>query len=509
MRVDERSDGPGPAVVLVAILMLALAVRLVGLPGESLDGDEIFTLQVATAPTVPEAISLVAADLVHPPLYYLVARVTVALFGGSDLALRLPSLVFGLLSIALIRPLGRRLGAPPAVVLLAATLVAVHHWHVFYSQQARAYALFCLLTMLLLLWAARAGSGTVTRSRLLAGFALAALLVYTHYVGAVFVAAIAVALAVRESSAARRWREPAALVLGALTLAPWLIALRPAYRLKQGLESNLGWVGAPSWADARDLWGWMLGLPDFPRATTASIALTTLFVACALPGAWRRLAPLVAAGVAVPLVVVALAMSPARLPVFGIRHVLPAVAPFLLLTALGLVRLASRARRRRAVLAAGASVLVFFAAASSWQYRGGGPVRFPYARIAAEVSEPPLASLPLYSTWEYGIARPLRRYLPPGRVVLPLVGAPSGRPPEILVVHRPDVRRERELVDALRREGYQAEERRPYRSGAGTWGHPELIRLVRRPPAPVPPAPAAPPPPGPAAPRTPPSRPAD
>ena len=51
--------------------------------------DEFFTLALANLP-IPNLIAATMAD-VHPPLYYLLARLAVVLFGSSPVAARAPA----------------------------------------------------------------------------------------------------------------------------------------------------------------------------------------------------------------------------------------------------------------------------------------------------------------------------------------------------------------------------------------------------------------------------------
>ena len=65
----------------------------------------------------------------------------------NERALRYPSLIAGLLSVAAIALLGRVLFSP-AVGLAAAFLLTVHPWHLRYSTEARSYAMVILLVIL-------------------------------------------------------------------------------------------------------------------------------------------------------------------------------------------------------------------------------------------------------------------------------------------------------------------------------------------------------------------------
>jgi hypothetical protein len=121
---------------LVGIVALALAARLFGL-NTSLWYDEVFT--------VVNFVRLPTADLVssfgslnNHIFYNLQTQATVALFGESAWALRLPAVLFGVGSIVLQWVMARRfLG--PVQALVVAFLLALSYHHVWFSQNARGY----------------------------------------------------------------------------------------------------------------------------------------------------------------------------------------------------------------------------------------------------------------------------------------------------------------------------------------------------------------------------------
>jgi mannosyltransferase len=462
----------GRYVLLILLILTAgLAARIANLPAESLDGDEVFTLRAATAPGWGGTFEMVREDLVHPPLHYLAVRASMMLAGASDLAVRLPSLLAGLLSIALICLIGREIEGLREPALLAGALLAVHDWHIFYSQQARPYALFCMLTYLLLLWALRLPKRPHCPWQLPAGFVLCVLLVHTHYAGAAFALALAAALLMKGNR-----RAPLALAAGTLSLAPWLLWLAPVYQSRQGLEANLGWIATPGVADVKLLWAQFIGVADFPGATTLSLVAGVGLVSVAIRKGGRHLVPLAALGVAVPLALTIAALPPFRAPLFGLRHVLPAAGLYLLLVAWGWMR---AARPARGLAAAGAVALLVLAAWPAWSHRRESPVRFPLRDAAREITTGPMSALPVYSTHPYGISAVLRHYLPAGRTVADLKDGFGDMPPELLVFHRPSVRAEKDVLDTLREAGCTALRRRAYRSGAGFSNYPELVHLRR------------------------------
>jgi 4-amino-4-deoxy-L-arabinose transferase-like glycosyltransferase len=83
----------------------------------------------------------------HPPGYYVVMLGWTKWFGSSILALRLPSILFGVASILLIYVLARYT-EDVLTALLAAAMLALNGFHVYWSQAARMYSMACFLGLL-------------------------------------------------------------------------------------------------------------------------------------------------------------------------------------------------------------------------------------------------------------------------------------------------------------------------------------------------------------------------
>ncbi|MFY9552649.1 MAG: hypothetical protein WAU32_15995, partial [Thermoanaerobaculia bacterium] len=99
------------------------------------------------------------------------------------------------------------------VVLLSCSLLVN-----LYAGEARPYALLALLDLALFLLSLR---GPQTPGRLAATASVAALALYTHYLGLFAVMAVAILAA-----ADRQWRSLAALALGSALFLPWVPTLR-------------------------------------------------------------------------------------------------------------------------------------------------------------------------------------------------------------------------------------------------------------------------------------------
>ena len=177
---------------LLGITLLALALRLWHLSGQSLGYDEGYS--VALARQSLSAIAAQTAADIQPPLYYDLLHFWMQLFGTSEAAVRSLSLLFGVLTVPLLYALGRRLFGP-ATGLGAALLGAVSPFWIWYAQEARNYTLvtflgalssYLLLSLTCGVGEGRGGGIPCWRGRVGVGVWLAFVLtniaaVYTHY----------------------------------------------------------------------------------------------------------------------------------------------------------------------------------------------------------------------------------------------------------------------------------------------------------------------------------------
>lgn len=152
-RLDTGSNKPVPlsTCLLIAIILLAAWLRLYRLDAQSLWNDEGNSARLAERTL--QSITIGAASDIHPPLYYYALHFWRAIFGSSEFALRSLSVVGGILLVCLIYRIGRRL-FDEQTALAAALLAAVNPFQIYYSQEARMYALVAM-------WAAASVDGVL------------------------------------------------------------------------------------------------------------------------------------------------------------------------------------------------------------------------------------------------------------------------------------------------------------------------------------------------------------
>ena len=199
---------------LVALIAVGLVLRLLWLGAAELWYDECFTLLLTRLP-ISQMIQATAGDT-HPPLYYVIMWGWVGLFGESEIALRLPSVLAGVACIPVAWYTLQAIGVQPKVATLAAVWVAVGPSQIYFSQEARMYTIFQLV-LLLAVW------GVASR-RWVMVFIFTALLLWLHNYGGIF-AMVLFAYATAREPASKLIRPILAIGLAGVTWLPWLSVL--------------------------------------------------------------------------------------------------------------------------------------------------------------------------------------------------------------------------------------------------------------------------------------------
>jgi hypothetical protein len=206
---------------VVVLTTMGSAIRLV-VAQEPVFGDELSTWWIISTNGLGGVVSTVHSDAeISPPLFFAAAWLTTQMDLTPELA-RAPSLVAGAAGIPLVYLLGlRTVGRAAAVV--AAALTALSPFLIYYSAEARGYALMVALVALSTL--AMLLALDTRRARWWVVYAVASCAaVYSHYTSVFVLAAQLVWLLWAHPEV----RKPALLAnLGAaLGFAPWLTGLR-------------------------------------------------------------------------------------------------------------------------------------------------------------------------------------------------------------------------------------------------------------------------------------------
>ena len=401
--------------IVAGLTVLGAVLRFATLGVQAYHHDEIVTASRVLRVGFGHAMDAVGFSESAPPLYYALAWLWTQVAGTGEWGLRSLSAAAGVATIPVAYLIGRELRGARAGVL-AAALVAVNPMLLWYSQEARAYALlglFCALSLLYCVRALRSERPEEKRDFVLWGV-FSALALATHYFAVFPLAAEILLLARRRGRAIYRG-------LWIVALAVALLAPLAYHQMSYGHAEWIGkfTLGHRVWETASTFLtgetGDIIGRPDRPLLSLVPLALVlAAFALLALRGSReeRRAAgiPLTVGAVAVGIPLVLAILSSSKDYVLA-RNLLPALLPFLLAVAIALT--ADRARRLGAAIAA--LLLAYSFGFCVWASTTPDLQRPDWEAVAEHLGEPdgPRATV----TWVLGEA-PLRYYLSTGAIQL-------------------------------------------------------------------------------------------
>lgn len=214
---------------IVLILFLAGILRLINL-------HQSFWLDEATQAQISQyALSRIWAGRssdFHPPLYYLFTHFWQA-YGQSEIWLRLPSVIFGVINVYLVYLLAKKISPDSKFIpWIAAIFMAINPYHIYYSQEYRSYSLLCLLGTfsMYFLFTRRFWLLVLTN----------VLIIYTHYSGIFLIITQLIYIAMYHRDWLPKYLQ--GLIITFLLFIPWLPQLQSQLQAGVGIDTYLpGW----------------------------------------------------------------------------------------------------------------------------------------------------------------------------------------------------------------------------------------------------------------------------
>ena len=125
--------------IIFLILLTALILRLINL-NQSLWLDEAINVVYSQKYNFFDFLTVYSLGDFHPPLYFGLLWIWTRIFGISEIAVRIPSVILGLLTVWVTYLIGKKL-FNAKTGLIAALVLTFNPLHVYYSQEARMYSL--------------------------------------------------------------------------------------------------------------------------------------------------------------------------------------------------------------------------------------------------------------------------------------------------------------------------------------------------------------------------------
>lgn len=385
---------------MIALCLVAADIRLATSRG--LWVDEAISVRQAQLPYRQMLADMQNTD-VHPPLHHTLLWITVRLFGTSELAVRLPSLIAGVALVPAMAWSGRVI-YDKRTGWVAAALACVAPFCVWYSQEARMYALFMLFAALAVAAQVVAVRRGLRRDWIIYAVCTAAL-IWTQYFAflPVMVQQVAFAWVVwrrrgdreRRRALVRGWLAASALI--AVALIPMVPILHGQFTAYTHRSSGLvpGQAGANSSTiggaisiyavGANLIWGIWGYHADGVMVQIAALWPLVMLAALVLLGRGRSgPSVLLLSLVVVPMTMLFVIGSMKR-DLFELRYFSGAVPAMLLLGA----RLVTATTRRKVagLVAAGVLTLTMAAGLVDQQLNGANPRLYDFQGALAVVHE--------------------------------------------------------------------------------------------------------------------------
>ena len=376
--------------LLGGILGAAAAIRFATLAHQSYDHDEAVTAWRVLHGGLGRTLHVVGSSERSPPLYYLLAWAWAQLAGTGEVGLRSLSALIGVLTVPAAYLAARELASRRAG-LIAAALVALNPYLVWYSQQARSYALLVLFLAWGLYFFARSLADPAPRNLGLWA-AASALALCSHYFAAFVVGAEGLWLV------ARGWPRRAPIVAFAAPIAIGL-ALLPLAIAQEGAGRRNHFTTVPLLHRASGVAlgflasqepGGLVGSPPVRYLRGAVLVAGLILAAVALALLLWRATPrersggLTTASVAVAALIVPFALAAVGPDFVDVRNMIGALFPLLVAAAIGL---GCRGAGRIGLASAVAASLIFLAVLAA--VFASGQMQRPDWRGAAAAMGPP------------------------------------------------------------------------------------------------------------------------
>jgi len=340
----EREISPTARLVRGAIVGLAFVVRIVALDAQGLWRDEVDQWRFALQPW-GEMLRNFTRPGWNGPLYSPLMRVWIALTGESAFAMRYFSLVWGVVSVALLYVLVRRLVGERSA-LWSALLLALSPYMVWYAQEIKMYT-WAPMLVLLALYALDRACVRPSRGWWATVLVATTLAFYSHLLAALLIPVEVLWFWLHPRRQKRAWAG-GAVTLGLLTLpylpmlrwiAPLLLAERetgyPAYSLGQMMVTLFS--------------GWTLGIAQslsggfLPLYSVLFLGVMAL-MGVAVLALRKRTATLAQVWVWMLVPLLLLWLVSLRGPIFTDRYLIWAAPAFYVLAGVGLATVLDRWR---------------------------------------------------------------------------------------------------------------------------------------------------------------------
>ncbi len=323
-------------------IVLFIVARLWNLTDSCLWFDEIFSVHAASN-DFSNFLTFIAQDLVHPPLFYFLLKIWLAIGGESILWTRLFAVILSILSIVPFVLLCHELSLTRTQILFAFMAFAVNGSLIKYAQEVRMYSLLVFLTLTSIwLFIRFIHSQTNANIKLVGLLLVNIFLIYTHYFGWLIIFSELLIVILQRQKIKQFLIHTVILFV---TFLPWAIIVFISSNLNQGLTQNIGWQARP------DLWQFLSSLHQPFYFPMSSLETTAIFLSLPIlvisigviiyeftKNKPEKNTKIIALFVLIPFILAFAASWILPLSIWGIRHITIIFVPYFIIFAISLSR---------------------------------------------------------------------------------------------------------------------------------------------------------------------------
>lgn len=225
--------------ILILVISLGTILRLYDLGAESIWFDEAGSIDL-TMKDLPTLFS----KSYYGPLYFLILKSWIRIWGISEFALRTLSVILGIGSIFSIYKVGKIL-FNAKVGLLSAFLLSISPMHIFYSQEIKHYSLLIFLTLLSMFFFIKLFKENHTKLYIYLSL-INILLVYTFLHSILIIVSQNVFFFVKSKGTKNRWIVSQFIVLTFFLL--WFVPVLMTSFNEPWIRVSTAWIPKPSLA---------------------------------------------------------------------------------------------------------------------------------------------------------------------------------------------------------------------------------------------------------------------
>ncbi len=168
-------------IIPITIIILNLIVKGIFIATNSIGGDEPFSIYHAQMDVVSIINQLSAGN--NPPLYEILLHFWIRLFGISEMAVRIPSLIFSTITVLFLYKIGKQF-FNLRVAIYSSLFFIFSNYQIFFAHEARTYSLMAMFTTISMYFYLKFIVENITNKKTLIPLIFSnILLIYSHYFG--------------------------------------------------------------------------------------------------------------------------------------------------------------------------------------------------------------------------------------------------------------------------------------------------------------------------------------